>query len=216
MTIYSDLTETTDYTDTYDYAVDSTEVYEEPSSSCCCSAEVQADDWPTYEPTSVYDDYPEDDASVWTDTPSAASAVIPAGQPGGPALTAVDPSWDTGQQDPYATNGFEHGFSSLGTGEATTGTGFSQGFGTGFSALASTPPSSFSTSDFGTGFSALDTTSASPFATTMTISNEVNPLGQLYAKAADQGDIMTQIQIAGIQASQARMTNVWLSPSGIW
>ncbi|MEO6317376.1 MAG: hypothetical protein ABIP36_01200 [Acidimicrobiales bacterium] len=229
MTTYSDLTATTDYDsfDTYGSYEESAEMYEEPAaSSCCCSGDVEpASDWPDHDPAPSVYDVPEDGGSIWTDPPPAASAIIPAGQPGGPApVAAVDGDWNTqsaheglyttvapiADQAPatHATNGFEQGFEALGSPADSFGT--SSGFGTGFSALASTSDSSFSPSDFGTGFSALHTASASPLATTMTINSEINPLGHLYANAAGRGDVMTQILLGRVQVGQNSIGGAWL------
>ena len=247
----STYTDYTDYTDSQDYA--EVDVYDESTSCCCGSAEAPVfEEWAQVEPVPSYDEM----ASVWTTPESEASAVIPAGQPGGPQLevssaTAVMPAGQPGTFEPASD--FGTGFSSYGTAiESPTGapiydgTGFSSYGtaiesptgapiydGTGFSSYGTAIESPTGAPIYdGTGFSSYGTAMESAVSswgvgpaqptgpmfepTTMTISTSPSPLSQIYGVAAANGDIMSQLAVRDIMASQAFATSIWLTPSIIW
>lgn len=220
--------------DVNDIEAETSEVWEPSAmaSASCCAGVVEPEyDWQPFEPEpSGYADTTGDVASTWTD-PAPASAVIPAGQPGGPVAVgtvASDVDWQpqgavTDLYPAVPTIGADHsagpvfeptvfeGPGSYGTPQTGPfGDGGGYFTGTGFSALATTTTDPIAS--WGTGSSTPTGPMFEP--TSMTISTTPNPMAGVFAQAAQQGDVMTQIQVLRIAASEQRMavfpsTYIW-------
>jgi hypothetical protein len=197
----TDITDITDIYDGEDLSVD----------SCCCGpVEYEQPTWGgedeygyTPEPSIWLDPAPEvvAPAATYALVPTEAVAVIPAGQPGGFEAPAVDSTelggW-TGD-----------GFSALASTPAVESTELGGWTGDGFSALASTPATD-PDAPFGATWQNLVANGGPTFPPTeMTISSTPSPMAQVYAMAAAQGDIMSQIAAVKIMDSQAWTASLW-------
>jgi hypothetical protein len=153
---------------------------------------------------------------VWAETvPDVAdsSAVIPAGQPEGPAMVpaTVYPTVAPIGAAPAVSPTFEPTtFQGPGAyGEALDNDPFGDGSGyftgTGFSALSTTNPDPIAT--FGTDLAPAGPTFGQ---VSMTITSTPSPMAQVFAQAAQQGDILTAFQAQRVMDSQTRMGSIWV------
>ena len=232
-TDYPDYADDSDYTD-YSSDVDGYDDTAEATSCCCGPAEAPVfEDWPELDPGSY-----DETGGVWDDGQSDASAVIPAGQPGGPELqtssaAAVMPAGQPGTTDwqPVAdTSGLYPTVATIG-GDQQQAMTFEpgEGFGTGFSSYGTALESPTGAPIYdGGGFepygsaaptlteliNSWGTGPAQPTGpvfepTTMYINSEPSALAQIYGVAAANGDIMSQLAVRDIMISQANMARVW-------